>query len=309
MRKLCNFIIMVTVLELNITIVYGENGDLIKKLGNVSNIEREKAVEQIIEKRTEAISDLIVALGDADWQIRASALNILGQMEVTEAMTEIINLLKDNNKIVKVSAIWALGKIKDEGAISELKEIMLNDPEGDCRMAATFSLGMLGNKNAIPFLKQALEDEDKRVQLRAAGSLGRLGEDSGHTIAIKEVENRNTEIKGYAIEAIGLIGKKESISILNTALNDSHTGIQARAKVALKQIELKSLSEQGKIDYLENSLKDKQVEVREWAVRSLFSQVEKEEAKEKLIKAAKDETNPDSENIRRQLLIKGIKID
>lgn len=309
MKKLTIFIVLCTILGLNITMVYGGEEDLVKKLGSESYIEGRNAAEQIMERRTEFIPDLIVALRDPNWQLQAIVLNMLGQMEVKEAVPEIVRLLKDDNKIVRASAMWALGKIGDESAVAELKKVMLNDSDKDCRMAAAFSLGMLGSKKAIPYLKQALEDEDKTVKLRAAGSLGILGNDSGYNIAIKEMRNSNTEIKRYAIQAVGLIGKKKSVSVLNSALNDSHTGIQAEAKVALREVELKNLPQEKKIDYLEDSLKDKQIEVREWASRSLISQVKEKGVKEKLIKAAKDETNPYRGDIRKQLMIKGIKVD
>ena len=68
--------------------------------------------------------------------------------------------------------------VKEESAVDKLSEIINSSDFQDERLAATMSLGFIGNSRSIPLLNSLLEDDEPNIRWDAAIGLAKMGEDS-----------------------------------------------------------------------------------------------------------------------------------
>ena len=97
-----------------------------------------------------------------------------------KAIAILINALDDANTEVRLEAASALGEVKSAAAKPKLVA-HLNDTEAEVRKAMALALMKVGDRDTIPVLQNALEQEAdegiKRVLALAVGQLqNRLGD-------------------------------------------------------------------------------------------------------------------------------------
>ena len=86
--------------------------------------------------------------------------------------------LNDESRESRLAAIQAVGMVKEQSAIGRLSEIIKSSDFQDERLAATMSLGFIGNSKSIPLLNSLLEDDEPNIRWDAAIGLAKMGEDS-----------------------------------------------------------------------------------------------------------------------------------
>ena len=91
----------------------------------------------------------------------------------------LLNGLHDKNRESRLAAIQAIGMIGTKTATLQLKELVSNTNYPDERLAATISLGMIGDPNSIPLLRTLLDDEEPNIRWDSAIALAKMGDDSG----------------------------------------------------------------------------------------------------------------------------------
>lgn len=191
----------------------------------------------------------------------------------------------------RVSAIVLLGRIKSDEDRGELEGILGKDRDKFGREAAAIALGHMGDEQAIPQLKKALEDESANVRLRAAWALGKMGDKSGEETALKALRDTDVSAQLLAVDAIEVIGDKSIIPELKSNLKSQNTWTRIHSNLAIKKLVMLGLSEAEKLNYLREALKDEQFETNQWAAGEL-GKFEVQEAKDFLKAAAKDNSHP-----------------
>ena len=87
--------------------------------------------------------------------------------------------LQDETLETRIAAIQALGMVQYKPAVKPLSDlIQKTDTEAE-RLSATISLGMIGDRAAVPSLEQLLEDEQANIRWDAAIALAKMGKKSG----------------------------------------------------------------------------------------------------------------------------------
>lgn len=86
--------------------------------------------------------------------------------------------LNDDSRESRLAAIQAVGMVKAENALSELARIVKNSDYQDERLAATMSIGFIGDSASIPLLNKLLDDEEPNIRWDAAVALAKMGEKS-----------------------------------------------------------------------------------------------------------------------------------
>ncbi|MFC1553733.1 HEAT repeat domain-containing protein [candidate division KSB1 bacterium] len=93
---------------------------------------------------------------------------------------------EDLYETMRAQAANDLGIYKDTSAVMPLIDRLLNDKYTDVRKSSAMSLGLIGDKRAIPALYENLEYKNPRVQTEAATSLIRyFGKGSDEKILSK----------------------------------------------------------------------------------------------------------------------------
>ncbi|MBI5047829.1 MAG: HEAT repeat domain-containing protein [Deltaproteobacteria bacterium] len=118
---------------------------------------------------------LIPELKNPIWQVRAVAVEILGETANTAMIQSITDMLKDPEPDIRAKAAKVLGKIGDSSSVQPLLQI-IEDPVWIIRLHAVRALGLIGNTDAIEKLKGRLMDSNWQVRRAAAEAISVMGD-------------------------------------------------------------------------------------------------------------------------------------
>ena len=125
-----------------------------------------------VDSNTDALAALMVALGDADANVRVDAVSDLGLLRDTQAESLLaITAMQDPAPAVRVEALYALGSLRAESQLATFRHA-LDDPDKDVRQAAISAIEELGGNAAAELLRVALSDRDASIAAAAAEALG-----------------------------------------------------------------------------------------------------------------------------------------
>lgn len=172
-------------------------------------------------KHNEAI--LIDQLQASDKTLRWQAAEKLSYSANTEVVLALITAMNDSSGTQRVCVMaQALGHIKDPRSLSALTQAAFDPYNRDLRLCAIRSIGMIGDKSAVPDLIKALQQNNTPVQ--TANSLARLGDVRAVQPLIDAASNQS--IRPWMIRALGELGKKEALPYLNAELASVTTNIK-----------------------------------------------------------------------------------
>ena len=183
--------------------------ELIKLLSDEEPIVR-MAVAQALGKigNPQAVSPLIIALGDTDWRVRESAQLALAKIG-EPALSELIKALSENNPDVREGASYALGFIESPQAIQSLITL-LGDPILTVRETAEEALVNIGDEKVIGALKTEIEHEQNPMNRQYMSDVLKRME--------RRIEIRNEIRETFHIEVVGRRGAQFSLDNMETIL-------------------------------------------------------------------------------------------
>ena len=135
------------------------------------------------EPLSDSFKDQLVTAYDRsihdDPLVRSYLAMAMGSTKDTTFGNVLINGLKDETLETRIAAIQALGMIQYKPAVKPMSDLIQKTDTETERLSATISLGMIGDKAAIPSLERLLEDEQPNIRWDAAIALAKMGEKSG----------------------------------------------------------------------------------------------------------------------------------
>jgi HEAT repeat protein len=113
-------------------------------------------------ERPDDVEFLINALTDPG--MRLSAAHKLGTLKVTDAVPALIRNTRVRTDIDRNAAVWALGRIGDRSAVPALREVATEDEAVNVRMNAIESLALLNDRVGIELLTELARDPEKALE-------------------------------------------------------------------------------------------------------------------------------------------------
>jgi len=157
-------------------------------------------------------STLTRQLSANDKETRWAAAEKLSYSANKDVVLAIISAMRDKSGTQRVCVMaQALGHLKDPRALSALTQAAFDPYNRDLRLCAIRSIGMIGDKSAVPDLITALEQ--KNMPLQAANSLARLGDERAVQPLIDAASD--LAIRPWMIRALGELGKQAAVMYLN----------------------------------------------------------------------------------------------
>lgn len=150
------------------------NPSLTKSSPSTSRVDSDPRTDETVAGSPDALAALIVALGDADTNVRVDAVSDLGLL--SDAQTEsllAITAMQDPAPGVRIEALYALGLLRAESQLAVFRNA-LDDPDEDVRKAAIGALEEVGGDGSTELLRVALSDREAAIRTAAAEALADL---------------------------------------------------------------------------------------------------------------------------------------
>ena len=142
---------------------------------------------------------------------------------------DLVNGLKDDSRESRLAAIQAVGMVRSKLAVMTLIDIIDKSDYQDERLAATMSLGFIGDSKAIPKLNELLEDDEPNIRWDSAIALAKMGEKS----SIPVIENLMD--RDY-LKTFPQLDYKEINKVIMTAIETSSLVVDNRFEPRLMEL-------------------------------------------------------------------------
>jgi HEAT repeat protein len=193
------------------------------------------------DPESEARQILLEGLADVDPRVRANAIEAISSTSEVRLLPKIRRMLHDPAVPVRFLAALAVGD--HEYALAQ-KEVgtLLNDPDGNVRMAAAYALLKLGQPEQFPVIRDAVASKDQTVRANAALLLGKSGQQEAlrYLYWVLQQPDSSDKVTLQAAESIATLGDRRIYPKLWTRLisayaDDRMVGVRAMAALGTEQ--------------------------------------------------------------------------
>jgi len=208
-----------------------------------------------------ATDALLVKLESSLPESRWQAAKELAVRRDPRAVEVVIRAMRDPKGTIRVCVMAsALGHLRDPRALSALTEAVFDPRNRDLRLCAIQSLGMIGDRSAVPTLIAALEANNTPVA--AANAIARMGDERGVLPIIAAGRDQQKQL--WMVMVLGELGSPAALSWLQTVEHSQQGAVHKAAQEA--QWKIGQLSVAGPVVTLANVLaSDTSASHRMWA--------------------------------------------
>lgn len=254
--------------------------NLLKHPDTEVRIQALRNVKKREKYRSNVISFLIKGLGDKDWRVRKTAVDMLIDIRGMAAIKALINTLYlEDNANARNSAIEALVLLG-----SEATNLLINAYKGsgdDVKKFIIDILGTTGDLKVLPLLMKALEDKDENIRTSAVEHLGNIRGNVSVVNALTGVLRSESAWVAYsAADALGRTGDAKAVDALVSVLPQ-----KALREPAIRA--LGRIADAGSLPSIVPFLHDKSKVIREETLEAIEKFFRREVPNEIIVKSVK----------------------
>jgi len=236
---------------------------------------------EICPKNDLVISELVDVLKNEDVDVNVRIITLMLLKEIgpaaQKAVPYLIEALNDKDFQVRLWSANALVNIDSSIAVPKVFDVLMEALNQDYyRATSIMLLGKIGPqaKESIPYLQQALKDDDWQTRHEAARSLVKIDPDFSTNpaidVLIDDLKNGDETVRMNSARILGRIGPAacKAVHQLNKILIDQHGYIIYETALALYKID-PQVSGQQVINFINDRLQNFGVSEEEMYIRIL----------------------------------------
>jgi len=262
-RQMKKILALFLIISLIVSVAYADKVDeAIRRLEGEGT--RKEAIRDIEKIGKPAGPSLIRTAKDEskDQNTRISAIMLLGKIKAEQARDSLEEILeKDEDKFCREASAIGLGRLEDKRARPKLKQA-LSDKSGNVRMRAAWALAKIGDGSGYELALETIKGKDVTAQLLAIDALEAIGNKEAIPILKQNLESENVWTRIHsklAIKRLEMLGLSEieRLNFLKETLKDEQFEVNNWAAIELGKIALSDIPEsQLAIDILRNTVID-----------------------------------------------------
>jgi len=235
---------------------------------------RANAIEAVQAAPDRALPLVQIGMEDPNPAVRFASLVTIGQLKLTSLGLAATNMISDPDPTVAAAAIYAASMCGQEPNPSQLAGMLFSrNPQQ--RGNAAMLLGMMGDRSAVPMLRdasrspmpRAASNEKAIVEIQIAEALVKLGEDDALGLLRTRAYSADPTVKVFAVTVLGnLEDRAMSGNFVQMLRNTTDHPVELR--VAAANALAKLADEQG-LDVLQEAAASTYPTVRSQAVFGL----------------------------------------
>jgi len=209
--------------------------NLVKLLEDAKPIVRQRAAVGLAllgEPSEPLLPALRKAAGDADAEVRAAGLLVLGKAGDKRSATLAIKALKDGQIEVRRTAIAVLGMLKPSSALAPLAKAV-EDPDPETAKTAALALAEFKTAASAARLKQLAADAEHPARVWIAVAMHRTGAEGTAARFARLLDDQDAKIRRPAVAALGELADFDATELYIQALADKNAKVSAIARSAL----------------------------------------------------------------------------
>jgi len=209
---------------------------MLERLENGNEAERVSAAWALGRSgRADAVPQLLLAARDAsNTNVRINAIASLAALGGPQIEQDLLDFLDDADAEVRAAGLRGLADERFRGAAERVGRLLLE--HAALRGPAADALGRMGNREAVPYLQQAVQDADEDVRTRIAYALGKLGDKHAVSTLIDLLKDEQWTVRANAAQALGMIGDSSARQALRGLHNDRNSSVRDASEAALEKL-------------------------------------------------------------------------
>ncbi len=160
----------------------GEIIRLLDQLDHPDAVRQQEVREKLVECGADAVDQLCANLGLVNRRVRTALVQVLGELGDERALLPLMryvfderqNVAESNARGLAMQAIMRIAQPKHASRLFDFLVDMKDDPDAFVRTYVIEAFGKLGLSEALPYVREALEDSNEFVRERAQKTLDAL---------------------------------------------------------------------------------------------------------------------------------------
>lgn len=183
----------------------------------------------------QAADALLRTLHDPNPKVAAAAARALAFLRDPRAGPELLRIMGgESNRVARAAAAALPSRSHDLTAPTLIDRLASPDTDTEAKVDAAAALGMIGDGEAVLRLVTALGNRAVPVRMAAARALGRLGNRFAVPYLAEVLENDpSADVLQVAAQALGELGNSSSAYALEAATQSPNTTVRQAAQMAL----------------------------------------------------------------------------
>ncbi|HLZ63990.1 MAG TPA: HEAT repeat domain-containing protein [Ktedonosporobacter sp.] len=193
---------------------------IVEQLAPEFRLQTQQEIASVLQRGVSSHDDLLKVIQDpiASTDIRCTACWIAGRLGDPQAVTALLVALGDEQLTIRVQAAISLSELQSKESIPCLLSTMLNDPDREVRTAAAYAFGFFDDRDerVVQALISVLDNkrESPAVRGQAAEALGNRGERQAMLPLLAALDDTPVEVRFWATFALGQLGDPKALEAL-----------------------------------------------------------------------------------------------